>query len=117
MDKKMLVSFLYHIGNSNLGNDACSIRAQNDLVVLVTAAGTITGKLLLKADEANVTEYAADSIFLTTAEAFEEKSADNSLILLKDAVLQAVGCKISYRYLYVCADSIIAVSLTNSNAD
>jgi hypothetical protein len=83
-------------------------------LVLITAAGQITGTPLLKADKNNETEnFLIDSVFLEAAETYKSISSDDSFILLKDAVLKTSTCDISYRILYVFTDNIIAASIGN----
>ena len=92
------------------------------MLVLITAAGQITGiplqvdDELQAGDKSDLEGYVLDSIFSTASKVFAEHK-DDSFILLKNATLNTLGGNISYQYLYVFTDDIIAVTVANSNAN
>lgn len=122
MDKKALISTIHSIANMSLGNEEVSITATNKLLVLITAAGQITGTPLQmsdelqKSDNPNPERYVADTIFSTASKVIAEQG-DSSFIFLKDAVLKTPGQNISYQYLCVFTDDVIAATVTNSYPD
>lgn len=122
MDKKALISTIHRIMNASLGNEEVPIKGTNDLLVLITAAGQITGTPLQVSDELHTADksdlegYVLDTIFSTASEVFAEHGED-SFILLKDAVLNTPSGNISYRSLYVFTDDVIAATIANSNAN
>lgn len=117
MNKKALISIIHHAGNMSIDTGTVSINATNNLLILITAAGQITGTLLREESEANLEERVADTIFLNVANAVAEHADEDSFILLKDAVLKTASCDITYRYLYVFTDDVIAASIGNSNVE
>lgn len=122
MNKKTLISAIHLATNMSFGNEKISITGTNKLLVLITAAGQITGTPLQTSDELQVTDeselkgYVAGTILSTASKVIEEHGAD-SFILLKDAVLKAPSYSINYQYLYVFTDDVIAVTVTNSYSD
>lgn len=116
MDKKALISAIHRVTNTSLGNEKFSISGTNDLLVLITAAGQITGTPLQVIDESSPKAYISDKLFSTVANFFAEKE-DDSFLLLKDAVLKTLGYDITYQYLYVFTDDIIAVTVTKSDVN
>lgn len=117
MNKKMLISLVHHAGNMSLETSSGSISSVNNLLILVTAAGQITGTLLQKENDSDPKEQIADAIFLSAANTLANHAGEDSFILLKDATLKTAGCDIAYRYLYVFTDDIIAVTIGNSNVE
>ena len=43
MDKKSLLSFIHYVGNSSVQGKNFSIESKNNSLILITAAGQITG--------------------------------------------------------------------------
>lgn len=117
MNKKALISFLHKVGNTSFKSEDISISATNDMLILITAAGQITGTPLLKADNPDAKQTITDGIFLETAKTYSNETKEDSFLLLKNAVLQTSSGAVSYRYLYVFTDDIIAATIGNTNPD
>lgn len=117
MNKQFLISLIQRAANTPIKNDEFSMDMSGHSLVLVTAAGTIVGTPLLKCDESDLKELAVDAFFYTLGEAYSEKTNENSFILLKDAVLNTGSCNISYKFLYVFTDDVIAATIGNINCN
>lgn len=113
MNKQFLISLIQRAANTPIKNDEFSMNISGHSLVLVTAAGTIVGTPLSKCDESDLEELATDAFFYTLGETYSEKTNDNSFILLKNAVLKTGSCNISYKFLYVFTDDVIAVTIGN----
>lgn len=104
--------------NANFGTESSPISLASNTLILITAAGQITGTVLReKDDEADWKGQFSDMMLLTAANVVAEHPGEDSFILLKDAVVINFGKSISYSYLYVFTDDIIAVTIGNMNAN
>lgn len=63
MNKKALILFLHKAGNISLKSEDISISATNNMLVLITAAGQITGTPLLKADDPDAKQAITEASF------------------------------------------------------
>lgn len=118
MNKKLLISLLDRSRNANLGTDSIPVSLASNTLILITAAGQITGTVLReKDDKADWKGQFSDMMLLTAAEVVAECQGGDSFILLKDAVVENFGKSISYSYLYVFTDDIIAATIGNMNVD
>lgn len=88
--------------------------------MLITAAGQITGTPLQAGDElkdgSTLEEYVLDNLFSAAEKVFAEED-DDSFILLKNATLKTPRCDITYSYLYVFTDDIIAATVGTSDVN
>lgn len=117
MDKNNFISLIQQATSKPIKNDVFSMDMSDHSLVLVTAAGTIVGTPLSKCDESDLKEFAVDALFYTLGETYRKKFNENSFILLKDAVLKTGSCDISYKFLYVFADDVIAVTIGNVDSN
>lgn len=120
MNKKALIAMIHHVGNLKLNNDDASIELNNQGLVLLTAAGQIIGTPCQPDDKesANTKERILDSVFSEAGNAYTEATNENDFILLKNATLMtSSGQNISYGYLYVFTDDIIAASVTDPHSN
>lgn len=118
MNKKAFIELLHHSGNLQIDIHNASFSADNDLIVLVTAAGQISGTIL-KNDSSDATEERiTDNLFLAIKNSYIENSKELDFILLKNAVLLLnSGKEVRYRYLYVFTDDVIAATVANSESN
>lgn len=115
MDKKALLNLIFYAGNTSIQKGDFSLNSENDLLVLITAAGRIIGTPLQEPDSSDINQLATDTLFLNAAKAFKESAKEDDFLLLKDAVLETHGSSDTYRYLYVFTDDIIAATVANSD--
>lgn len=113
MDKKSLLSFIHYVGNSSVQEKNFSIESKNNSLILITAAGQITGTFLLESNSSDSKEQMTDNFFIGAGHAYTEHTKEQSFILLKDAILRTSTEKFTYSYLYVFTDDIIAVTIAN----
>lgn len=116
MDRKSLISFLYKVGNTSLETNNISISATNNALILITAAGQITGTPLRVDNNPNAKPDAIDTLFHEVVKACSD-GANDDVLLLKDAILKTPSGNITYRYLYVFTDDIIAATIANCDLD
>lgn len=115
MDKKALIALVRHAGNLSFKEGDFSVSGKNDLLILITAAGQITGTPLEDASTLDINQKVADTIFLAARNEFIESTSEDAFLLLKNATLKTANCDISYSYLYVFTDDIIAATIGSSN--
>ena len=105
MDKKSLLSFIHYVGNSSVQGKNFSIESKNNSLILITAAGQITGTFLLESNSSDSKEQMTDNFFIGAGHAYTENTKEQSFILLKDAILRTSTEKFTYSYLYVFTDA------------
>ena len=112
MDRKSFISFLYKVGNTSIETNNISISATNNALLLITAAGQITGTLMPTDNNPRTKPDAIDTLFGEVVKVCSN-DADDDVLLLKDAILKTSSGSITYRYLYVFTDDIIAATIAN----
>lgn len=115
--KRLLVDFLSDPNNFKFENGDFKASIENQSLVLLTAAGTISGVPIVPPSEVpcdDDADYFAFKIFSGIQAEISQRvtKSDNPMILLKDAVLlNASGDSICYRFLYVFVDDILGVTI------
>lgn len=115
--KEFLINFLSDSSNFQFDEAGVSVDAPD--LILITAAGTIKGTPLIApnkpTEDTEPAEYFADTIFSTIqqkAASVEDRTC--SSILLKDAeLIIGTSQRISYGFLYVFLDDVIAVTIAS----
>lgn len=115
--KELLVNFLADPIHNAFDNSDIKVNIVNPELVLVTAAGTITGVPLKSddvcADDCEPEEYFSDTMFSAIHDILEKNDeTKGSTIILKDAqMLTGSGNTFNYKYLYVFLDDVIGVTI------
>lgn len=122
MDKKALLSLLSRCMDFSVKKNDLSISVKADHLVLLTAAGQITGVPVPLANEedssASVNEAIGKSFFISMATTYKEKYNERDFILLKDATLFASsGNRFSYNFLYVFTGDVIAATIAECGSN
>ena len=118
MNKKALVAMIHHAANLKLDTQDASIAFKDQKMIFLTAAGQIIGTPMQKDDEKpeDIKEQILDTLFFETGKTYSDTSNETDFILLKNAVLTtAAGNQISYAYLYLFTDDIIAATFGAPN--
>ena len=120
MNKKFLIYLIHRAANLKMDTEDVSIALDNQSLVLLTAAGQITGTPLEKdtlKSEA-IKEQVLDTLFLESGNVYSSEYNEDDFILLKNVTLiTSSGNQLSYGYLYVFTDDIIAASFGSLQAN
>lgn len=104
---------------SNLWAMTISEGIDQNEVILLTASGIISGKVLSISDQedalAQLVKPIADGYFVETATSSEDLSATDGFILLKDVTLVQNSIKTTFPNLVVFFDQIIGITLGKIN--
>lgn len=116
------INMLSHIDDINYtsADGSFSFNFPRHNLVLITAAGTITGTPLVESDinSGDAKEVLLNTIFSKIESSLNENihEDDSPVILLKDVQLRSnSGDSVFYEYLYIFVDDIIGISVAGTN--
>ena len=114
-NKNAILRFFEHIIINGIGSDEAKTELSSNNLILITAAGTITGEFLPSLAHAT-DDSVSDAIFIGMRDAFVENNADQSCIFLKNVKLFGTyGNHQVFKYLCVFIDDILAISFGNAD--
>ena len=106
MDRKSFISFLYKVGNTSIETNNISISATNNALLLITAAGQITGALMPTDNNPRTKPDAIDTLFGEVVKVCSNDADDDVLLGYSNFVVdRAFQDALSHRFSFAAFSS------------